>query len=413
MRSRRYAYYVVGLLTVINFFNYVDRLVLVTMYDDLRAKFAFSDAQIGSFLAAFFVVHAVATLPLGWAADHFDRRKIIGLGVIIWSLATFLSAYAWGFVSMLVLRGAVGVGEAAYGPSANAILCETFPDKKARVVGIFNGGMFAGACVGLAAGGILGFPTAFEVVAVPGLALGFLALVLDIPAQRKRPVARPHFGVMLRDGWRTLRAPTLRWMLVSGVLISFAAGGYTAWIVDFTTRYKGLTKQQAIPIYFVITATAGVLGVVGGGVIGDWLQRRNLAGRTRTIAMGFLASVPFAVGVVVFDHGVPYFTCGWLLFFFIAFYNGPMAATIDDVVDDADASTAQATFVFFLHTLGTGPSSFVLGFLSDRWTLRGAFLLPAAAVLGAGLAALQASRHVAGDIRARDLRARPLGVASA
>src|SRR5262249_8448645 len=148
--TRRYGWYIVALLTAINFFNYVDRLVIVTMYEDLRAKFGFTDDQLGAFWMAFFLVHALATFPLRWLPDRIDRRKIIGFGIIAWSMATLGSAYAWGFVSMLILRSAIGIGEAAYGAPANALLCEIFPSKKSLLVGIFNTGMFLGACVGMA-----------------------------------------------------------------------------------------------------------------------------------------------------------------------------------------------------------------------------------------------------------------------
>jgi MFS family permease len=404
IRLRRYDYYIVGLLTAINFFNYVDRMVIVTMYDDLRARFGFTDDQIGAFWLAFFVVHAVATFPLGWLSDRIDRRKIIGLGVIAWSCATFGSAYAWSFLSMLILRGAVGIGEAAYGPPANALLCEVFPEKKAAVVGLFNGGMFLGACVGLAAGAALGFPRAFQAVAVPGAILGLLAMQLAVPPERTVP-ASPHFKEMLRDGLRALRIPTLRWMLPAGVLISFAAGGYTSWVIDFTVRTQGLTMTQAVPLFFFLTASAGVLGVITAGVVADRLQRRRPNGRTLTMAVGFAASVPFALLVIVIDHHWTYFMCGWFLLFFLPWYNGPMAAVIDDVVDDADAGTAQATFVFFLHVVGTGPAGFVLGLISRYDSIRHAFILPAAALAIAAGCAMVASRRVEADMAARAARA--------
>jgi predicted MFS family arabinose efflux permease len=405
MLTRRYAWYIVGLLTAINFFNYVDRMVIVTMYDDLRAQFHFSDAQLGAFSTAFLVVHALATFPLGWLSDRIDRRKIIGIGVIVWSLATFGSAYAWGFVSMLILRGAIGIGEAAYGPPASALLCEVFPEKKAGIVGLFNAGMFLGACVGMSAGGLLGFPRAFQYVAIPGVFLGMLALVLKVPPERTVPTERPHFSAMLKDGLRTLRIPTLRWMLASGILISFAAGGYVTWVVDFTVRYKGMTLAQAIPYYLVITGSAGISGVIIAGIVADRLLRRTPRGRTLTMAIGFAATVPFAFLVVFVDIGWLYFTLGWFLNFFIPWYNGPMAAVIDDVVDDADAGTAQATFVVFLHLFGTAPGSFALGLISQYYTLKHAFILPAIALAGAAVCALLGSRHVEADMRARAARA--------
>src|SRR5688500_7542188 len=75
------------LLTVINFVNYLDRMVVVTMYDDLRRVFQLSNGQLGALSAGFYVVHALATVPFGWASDRYDRRRVIAVGVLSWSLA--------------------------------------------------------------------------------------------------------------------------------------------------------------------------------------------------------------------------------------------------------------------------------------------------------------------------------------
>jgi predicted MFS family arabinose efflux permease len=411
-RSRSYGWYVVGLLTVINFVNYLDRMVVVTMYDDLREHFHFTNGQLGALSSGFFVVHALGTLPLGWAADRFDRRWVIAIGVLVWSFATLCSAYAVGFVSMLLLRACVGIGEAAYGPASSAILCEVDPNRKARLNAIYNGGMFAGACIGLYLGGLLGFPRAFELVALPGFVLAILAWRLHVPARRVDAPARVESFLAvardMRDGVRrTFAIPTLRWMLVSATLISFAAGGYTTWIVDFTVQVKGMSQDEARPLYAVIALSGGVLGVLLGGYLGDRWQKRSKRGRVLTIALGFFAAVPFCVGVILVDHGWPYIVIAWFLMFFLPFYSGPMPAVIDDVVDDDQATTAQASFVPFLHILGTGLAAWVVGQVSEIESvgMRGAFVLPAIATLLAGCAAFRASQFVASDITARGERA--------
>jgi sugar phosphate permease len=265
--------------------------------------------------------------------------------------------------------------------------------------------MFLGACVGLAAGGLLGFPHAFQAVALPGLALGVLVIFLRVPPERTVPSSAPHLGAMLKDGMRALRIPTLKWMLPSGVLISFAAGGYTSWAVDFTVRYKGLTLEQAIEVYFFLVSSAGVLGVITAGVVADRFQRRHPAGRALTMALGFLASVPFSVYLILVDSHWTYLIAGWFLLFFLPWYNGPMAAVIDDVVDDADAGTAQATFVLFLNLLGTGPAGYVLGVISQHASLKVAFFLPVVALVVASFCAFMGSRHVARDMALRGERA--------
>jgi MFS family permease len=405
--TQRYALYVLGLLTALNFLNYVDRLVITSMYADLRKHFHFADWQIGWFSSAFFIVHALTTVPFGWAADNFDRRKIMAGAVLLWSMATLGSAYAIGFLSMLVLRSFVGVGEAAYGPVANTIIAESFPSGvKARVIAIFNGGMFAGACIGIFMGVTLGYPRAFLYVGYPGIVLGLLAWNMKIRA-RRQDVPRgqyPGFFKVVRQSWASINVPTLHWMVVAGVLISFAVGGYTTWFIDFVARYKHVDPHRAAIIYGIIAISGGVCGVVAGGIVGDFLMRRWPSGRVLTISIGFFLSVPFGIAAVYLPNGVPFYIASWLMMFFIPWYNGPMAAVIDDVVDDDKASTAQASFTFFLHLLGSGPSAAAVGALSGLIGLQHALMLPTACILASAIVCLFAARHVGADMKARDAR---------
>jgi len=53
----------------------------------------------------------------GWLADRVSRWKIIGVGVILWSLASGASGWASTFELLFLTRCAVGLGEAAYGPA--------------------------------------------------------------------------------------------------------------------------------------------------------------------------------------------------------------------------------------------------------------------------------------------------------
>ncbi|MFT3924367.1 MAG: MFS transporter [Myxococcales bacterium] len=412
-RSHAYGRYVIGLLTLVNFANYLDRMVVVTMYEDLRREFHFSNGQLGALSTGFFVVHSLCTLPFGWAADRFDRRRVMAVGVVCWSIATLSSSFAQGFMSLMLLRAFVGVGEAAYGPASAAILCEVDANKKARLNAIYNGGMFAGACAGLWLGGTLGFPRAFRLVGPPGIVFAVLLMMLKIPPRRVgvRRQSAPSFGAVARTLGQAIRRTfairTLRWMLLSGIFASFAAGGYITWIVDFTVQVKGMSQAEARPLYALIALTGGIAGVVTGGTLGDYWQRRSPRGRVLTIATGFLAASPFCLGIILIDHGIPYIVVSWLLMFFLPFYNGPMPAVIDDVVDDDQATSAQASFIPFLHILGTGSAATIVGVVSQIHGigLRGAFALPAIATLLAGLFALRASHFVAHDIAARNERA--------
>jgi predicted MFS family arabinose efflux permease len=416
-QSRRYSWYILGLLTLINFFNYTDRQVIVSMYDAFRQRFGMGNFEIGALTTAFYVVHAVTTIPFGWAADHWDRRRILAFGVIFWSLATLGSAWAVGFWSLFLLRGAIGVGEAAYLPVSNAVLCEVFPQKdKARTIGIFNGGMFVGGCAGIMVGSWLGFPSAFQVVAIPGLILGVLALNLRISRRRvmDRSQSETNWRVLLASGWKALNSKTAHWMLAGGILISCTATSFITWFVDFVIHYHFVgvpeeeAKTAATRIFGIIAITGGSLGVIVGGWVADHLRTWWRSGRALTIALGFLLAIPCAMGAVFLDRGWPFYIASWLMMFFVPWYNGPIAALIDDVVDDDQAATAQASVSFMLHLCGSGPAAFLVGGLSAYVGLRWALMLPTATMLLSALCFLMAARHVGRDMDARTARARVL-----
>jgi MFS transporter, Spinster family, sphingosine-1-phosphate transporter len=405
--SPRYAWYILILLTLLNIVNYMDRMVIVSMHDSLRNAFStpMSEAQLGSFWFAFFTVHGLLLIPFGWASDRYNRIRIAAFGVLVWSFATLASAYALGFVSLFILRALIGVGEAAYGPVANVLLCEIFSAKqKARTIGIYNAGMFIGSCLGVALGGVLLYPLAFQVVALPGIVLGVLVLFLKIPSHRVDidRTKQPSLSSVLEESWQALNRKTIRWLIGAGTLISFTAGAMIERVVDFMKEYKGFTDPlQASYVLGAVTLTAGVLGVIVGGIVADRLQRRYIYGRILAVAIGFTLAAPFALGVIFIDNGFGFYVSIWFLIFFLPWYNGPMAAVIDDVVDDDKASKAQASFACLLHIFGTGPASLVIGFAAGNlgWGLKYALLLPVSAILLAVFCCLMACRYVEGDLQ--------------
>src|SRR4051794_26293706 len=105
----------VAILTLINIFNYIDRFVITALLPQVQSEFQLNDTQGGMLGSAFMVVYFVTSPIFGRLGDRGQRKIWIALGVGIWSLATGAAGLAAGFVSLLVARALVGVGEGAYG----------------------------------------------------------------------------------------------------------------------------------------------------------------------------------------------------------------------------------------------------------------------------------------------------------
>jgi len=120
-----------ALLLAINLFNFIDRYVLASVEPEIRAHFFTANdphAHLlsGSLGSAFLWSYMVSSLIFGWVADRFSRWVIIGLGVILWSVATAGSGLATTFAFLFAMRLLVGVGEGGYGPAAPTIIADCF-----------------------------------------------------------------------------------------------------------------------------------------------------------------------------------------------------------------------------------------------------------------------------------------------
>jgi MFS family permease len=168
------------ILALINFLNYVDRMVisgLVPFLQDRRDGLGLTSSEVGLLQGAFMVVHSLASIPLGLLADRFLRRRLIAIGVGLWSLATAAAGFAANFLQIFVARAAVGIGEATYAPAASALISDRFkPEQRARALGAFQLGMVLGGAVGFAAErqrrGALGLARGVLRRRVPGAAAG-------------------------------------------------------------------------------------------------------------------------------------------------------------------------------------------------------------------------------------------------
>eukprot|EP00128_Syssomonas_multiformis_P010421 Colp12_sorted_trinity150504_noHs@32073 len=89
-------------LTAINTLNYMDRYLPSAVKDLFKKDLDLTDAETSVPLTAFLLVYMVASPIFGYLADHgWSRKKLISVGVIIWSVATGLAAFAVDFWTFL------------------------------------------------------------------------------------------------------------------------------------------------------------------------------------------------------------------------------------------------------------------------------------------------------------------------
>jgi MFS family permease len=356
-------------LSLVNFFNYVDRQVIFPLFDHIKREFLVSDFQLGLLGTVFMLVHSLASVPLGLLADKSARKNIIAVGVFFWSIATFASGIAASFKQLLGIRSLVGIGEAAYAPAATAMISDNLPEEsRAQAQGVFNAGMFIGGTIGAMLGGVVAFyfnnwRLAFFLVSIPGIILAYLSSKLkDIRVLHNKEQINP---------MSLLKNRPFIWVIISGTLTTFATGAFISWGIEFVMRYKGYNLKDASLILGATMMLAGVLGVVVGSYLADHFQERFSAGRSLVIAASLMTAAPFMyLGV----HGTG--NSHWFLIFlflgtvFLSFYHGPSTAVIHDVVPQNLRATAFAVYLLVIHLLGDTLAPAVVGKVSDIYNLK-------------------------------------------
>jgi predicted MFS family arabinose efflux permease len=400
MRAPTRSANVLALFALANLLSYASRNVPFAIYDDLQAKYHVDLGPLGWLGTAFIVPHALATLPVGWFGDRVDRRRLVALGIVVASLGSVLGAYAPTFELLLASRLLVGFGTAAIVPVANAVIGDLYSGaRKGFALAIFNLGLFIGGATGFGLGSGLGFPSALVVVAIPGFVIALVLLAIDIPQGESPRQSWPH---LRHDAAVALRIPTIRRLMVATTVMAFAAGGMQAWLLEFLVDEKSMSKSGATRL-LGICIFGGLAGVVAGGRIADRMRRARTWGRPAAIALGMALTVPCATVCILAPNGPVLWIAGVLTMFFVSWYHGPMAASVDDVAPGRIAATAQAVVIACMHLFGTAPSSRVIGELYEQWGRREAMMVSTAAVAVAALLTARAFSTFGGDAAAAEL----------
>jgi MFS family permease len=403
---------ILGVLALTNLVGYAARNGLFTVYPDLRDRFGLRDAKLGLLMTAFLVPHAFATLPFGWAGDRYDRRRVIAAGVLLASVAGAAGALARNVTELAISRAVVGLGAAAIVPIANSILSQLFEGpRKASRMAIFNLGLLLGGVVGFGVGLVAGFPAVVVVLAIPGVVLALVVLALPMPphpgrtpeAEARASLSMPKFFGSVATQFRheareLLRIRTLRWLMVSTTAMAFAMGGYNAWLIDFLERDKLMSKGDATSLLSV-AMIGGITGVLSGARIADKLRARHPAGRLWAATIGMATTIPCAIACIELSPGVLLYVAGIANMFFISWYHAPIAVTVDDLAPPPRVAAAQGIVIFVMHLIGTAPSSWVVGVVSDHSSIRWAMWVPTGALVIAMLTMLAATPSFAADHR--------------
>ncbi len=290
---------IVLLALVINMVCYTDRVCIAVTGPEMRKAFDFNQAQMGLVYSIFSLSYFLGQTPWGLAADRWGSRGLVSLAVAGWSTFTALTAAAWNFASLIVIRFIFGGLEAAFSPAVASAFNRWVPIKeRATSFGAFlGGGRLGGAITPPIAGFLMlhyGWRTPFFIFA----AVGVLASLAWFVWYRNRPEDHPavtqeelryiHESVPAAvektpTDWRLLLRSSRLWCLLWVAFGStFLWQFYITWFPTYLRENRGLPVERA-SFYASLPFLLGVAATWAGGALTDIIGRRSSPRQARRI----------------------------------------------------------------------------------------------------------------------------------
>lgn len=371
-----------GLLTGLNFVNYIDRSVLFAVQPLIQKEFHGSDERFGFLTTAFFICYMCTAPFIGRLADRYPRKWIMASGALVWSAATLLTAVTYNFRTLLVRHTIVGIGEATFVTVAPSFLADLYPEeRRGRALAIFYLTIGLGTAVGYVIGGSIsrlhGWRAPFYVAAAPGFLLGAALAFLREPERGRAD----HLAETAERG--TLRGLTRNgafWTATLGMaMVTFALGGLQVWMPTFLARVREVPLSEANLVFGGITAFNAVVATLIGGWMGDRLLRRSPGAYYFVSAATLCIGIP-AMALAIFAGGSLMYPAIFAAEFLLFLNTAPLNAAIVNSVGAHIRATAIAVNLFTIHLLGDAFSPTLIGYISDRSSLQIGFVATIVAV---------------------------------
>lgn len=376
-----YAWFVVAILTLASISAYIDRLILSLLVAPIKRDFIISDTEMSLLMGfSFALFYTVLGLPIGRLADSHSRKKIIIIGVTLWSLMTALSGIAKNYGHLFLARVGVGVGEAALFPAAYSMIADYFPKHRlAMAMSVFGMGIFIGSglamfingiVVGMTSqqailelpfiGAIFPWQRIFFVIGLPGLLIAALMLTVKEPFRRGGLASSTSAGQMqysMREVFAHVRANKMTFFCHNFGFALFALHNYAAnaWIPPFFMRTYGWEASKVGIVYGPVIVVFGTIGILLGGYVTDWLAKRGYAdAKLRTGLIAALCLTPAIILYPLMSSGEAALLALLPVNIFASFSFGAATAAIQEVAPNQMRAQISALYLFVINLVGLG-----------------------------------------------------------
>jgi len=404
--SKNYSNYVFMLLFLLYMFDYIDRMVVTSMFTSIERDWGITHMQSGLLVSAVYWAIVILTFPISILVDRWSRTKTIGVMAIMWSLATALCALTGNFVQLFMARMLIGVGEAGYAPGGSAMISGLYPvDKRARMMGLWNASIPLGSAIGVLLGGIiaakLGWKHAFGIVAVPGMIVAILFLfvkdykTVDLSFYDKysNKIKMEKKDIVKEF----LTKPSVLFTYLGMAAVVFVTTSMLTWLPTYFEKIRNVPQETAGKMASSVMVLALIGAPLGGYLTDLWRKSKDNARLLFPAISTLISAILLFSALTIFKGAIQYAI--FLIFgvLVLAFISGAASVT-QDVIHPGLRATSYAIAVVVQNLLGASTAPVVMGKIYDLTNIQTALsILPFVLIIGAVLFWL-GSRHYVKDL---------------
>ncbi len=366
MTYRRY--WVYFLLFLFNAICYLDRINMSVAGRSVAQEFALSPVALGYLFSSFLWAYVLMMLPGGRLVDSLGAHRMAAIGAAVWSIAQMLTGAATGFVSILLARLGLGVGEAPTFPVSYRSVRDWAPyTERGLAVGCIQAGTLLGPALSapLVAWLIAATSWRWSFVATGAVGLVWVAVwfaFVSTPErtkwlpepERQRILAERHAGEKPEThggiGYAgLLRSPSMWGLAISQGCAVYTVYLYLSWLPNYLQTVRGLSIVNS-GVFTSVPFFAGAALIILTNWIGDRILTPGTmrSGQRRLVVVACLLLSAAGLAIPFVDS----LTAVVILTILPVSFGGTATATNAALANDLLRSQADSGRAFAFMVLG-------------------------------------------------------------
>ncbi len=293
LRAIPYRYRVLVLLCSLTTLTYLDRICISIVGVRIKTEFDLNNEQFGWVLAAFALAYALFEIPSGVLGDRIGPKALFIRIVLWWSFFTAVTGLVGGLISLLIVRFLFGMGEAGTYPNCMVVISRWFPvSETGRALTWVGIGSQIGSAIApliiIPITAIYGWRMPFFVNAAIGIVWVLICLkwfknfpreMKNVSEKEKRKIESGcrHKKEQHFISWKVILKNRNVWALML-MYFTFQWANYffVAWMPVYLQEGRHFSEEASKSVIFILFV-AGIVGLLAGGFVSDWLvERRGL-----------------------------------------------------------------------------------------------------------------------------------------